>query len=78
MKIIHKAARVPVGKNISKDEKAVQLIVDSLSELLKIERGILETSDKANDEGTNSMMSDFITEQEKTVWMMKAWLGETV
>jgi starvation-inducible DNA-binding protein len=24
------------------------------------------------------MMSDFITEQEKTVWMMKAWLGETV
>ncbi|WP_179352000.1 Dps family protein [Winogradskyella vidalii] len=73
-----KAAKVPVGKNISKDDKAVQLIVDSLSELLKIERGILETSDEANDEGTNSMMSDFITEQEKTVWMMKAWLGETV
>lgn len=73
-----KAAKVPVGKNISVDNKAVQLIVDSLSELLKIERGILSTSDEANDEGTNSMMSDFITEQEKTVWMMKAWLGETV
>jgi len=73
-----KAARVPVGKNISKDEKAVELIVDSLSELLKIERSILNSSDEANDEGTNSMMSDFITEQEKTVWMMKAWLGETV
>ncbi len=74
----NKAAKVPVGKNISKDEKAVHLIVDSLSELLKIERGILETSADANDEGTNSMMSGFITEQEKTVWMMKAWLGETV
>ena len=73
-----KAARVPVGKNVSKDEKAVELIVDSLSELLKIERSILNSSDEANDEGTNSMMSDFITEQEKTVWMMKAWLGETV
>ncbi len=73
-----KAAKVPVGKNISKDDKAVQLIVDSLTELLKIERSILETSDDANDEGTNSMMSGFITEQEKTVWMMKAWLGETV
>lgn len=73
-----KAARVPVGKNISKDEKAVELIVNSLTELLKIERNILEASDEANDEGTNSMMSDFITEQEKTVWMMKAWLGETV
>lgn len=74
----NKAAKVPVGKNISKDDKAVELIVDSLSELLKIERRILKTSDEANDEGTNSMMSDFITEQEKTVWMMKAWLGETV
>ncbi|MGB0981058.1 MAG: Dps family protein [Winogradskyella sp.] len=73
-----KAAKVPVGKNISEDDKAVQLIVDSLSELLKIERSILKTSDEANDEGTNSMMSDFITQQEKTVWMMKAWLGETV
>ena len=73
-----KAAKVPVGKNISKDDKAVELIVESLSELLKIERRILKTSDEANDEGTNSMMSDFITEQEKTVWMMKAWLGETV
>ncbi|WP_299101437.1 Dps family protein [uncultured Winogradskyella sp.] len=73
-----KAAKVPVGKNISKDEKAVQLIVDSLSQLLEMERSILEMAGDANDEGTNSMMSDFITEQEKTVWMMKAWLGETV
>ncbi|SFZ93891.1 starvation-inducible DNA-binding protein [Flaviramulus basaltis] len=66
---------VPVGKNISQDEKAVTLIVDSLTQLLKIERQILDKSDDANDEGTNSMMSDFITEQEKTVWMMKAWLS---
>ena len=73
-----KAAKVPVGKHISEDEKAVQLIVDSLSELLKIERHILNASDEAKDEGTNAMMSDFITEQEKTVWMMKAWLGERV
>lgn len=73
-----KAAKVPVGKNVSVDEKAVRLIVDSLSELLTIERKILDKSAGVGDEGTNSMMSDFITEQEKTVWMMKAWLGETV
>ncbi|MBU2950339.1 DNA starvation/stationary phase protection protein [Tamlana agarivorans] len=71
-------AQVPVGKNISKDDLAVRLIVDSLSELLKIERDLLEKAGDASDEGTNSMMSDFITEQEKTVWMMKAWLSETV
>ncbi len=71
-------AQVKVGKNISEDDKAVRLIVDSLTELLKIERIILKKSGDANDEGTNSMVSDFITEQEKTVWMMKAWLNETV
>lgn len=71
-------AKVPVGKHISQDDKAVRLIVDSLSVLLKIERHLLDASGDANDEGTNSMMSDFITEQEKTIWMMKAWLNETI
>lgn len=71
-------AKVPSGKNITQDEDSVRLIVSSLSELLKIERDILDKSDEVRDEGTNSMMSGFITEQEKTIWMMKAWLGETV
>lgn len=68
-------ASVPVGKNISKDIEAVQLVVKSLEMLIEIERVILEKSGEANDEGTNSLMSDFIAEQEKTAWMMKAWLG---
>ncbi|MAU26769.1 MAG: DNA starvation/stationary phase protection protein [Muricauda sp.] len=71
-------SKVPVGINITKDEDAIRLIVDSLKELLNIERHILHESDDADDEGTNAMMSDFITEQEKTVWMMKAWLAEEV
>ncbi|MEK6155526.1 DNA starvation/stationary phase protection protein [Flavobacteriaceae bacterium 3-367] len=71
-------SEVPIGKNITKDEDAIRLIVDSLKELLLIERRILDASDEAQDEGTNAMMSDFITEQEKTVWMMKAWLAEEI
>jgi starvation-inducible DNA-binding protein len=71
-----KAAKVPVGKNISKDVAAVELVVESLSELLKIERGILELSGEADDEGTNSMISDFIAEQEKHVWMYGAFLSK--
>ncbi|WP_445725629.1 Dps family protein [Flavobacterium sp.] len=67
-------SKVPVGKNISNDVEGVTLIVNSLSELLKIERAILETAANANDEGTNAMMSDFIAEQEKTIWMLNAWL----
>lgn len=70
--------KLTVGKNISNDEKAVHLIVNSLSDLLKIEREILNKTDEINDEGTNSMMSDFISEQEKTIWMMRAWLEESL
>jgi len=68
-------ATVPVGKDISQDVEAVNLVVNSLSELLKVERKILNASGDANDEGTNSMMSDFIAEQEKTIWMLQSWLG---
>lgn len=68
-------AKVPVGKNISNDSESLQLIVTALTTLIEIERGILNKSDEADDEGTNSMMSDFIAEQEKTVWMLKAWLA---
>lgn len=64
-----------IGKNIANDEEAIQLIVDSVSKLLVIEREILNLSADANDEGTNSMMSDFIAEQEKNLWMLKAWLS---
>mgnify|MGYP000346551195 CR=1 FL=1 len=58
------------------DEKAIHLIVNSLAQLLKIERKIAANSSEINDEGTNSMMSAFIAEQEKTIWMLQAWLEE--
>ncbi|HLW62168.1 MAG TPA: Dps family protein [Flavobacterium sp.] len=67
--------KLKVGKNITTDEEAVELVIKSLSGLLKIEREILEKTDEINDEGTNSMMSDLITEQEKDIWMMQAFLG---
>jgi starvation-inducible DNA-binding protein len=70
--------RLTVGKNVSKDTEAVHLIMESLADLLKIERVILDESAKLGDEGSNSMMSDFIKEQEKTMWMMKAWSEEEI
>ena len=70
--------KLTVGKNISKDEEAVHLIVDSLANLLQIERKILADSAEINDEGTNNMICDFVVEQEKVIWMMNAWLEETL
>ncbi|EAR12011.1 Ferritin-like DNA-binding protein [Polaribacter irgensii 23-P] len=69
-------ATVPVGKEIANDVEGVNLVVVSLSELLTIERVILNISEEVEDEGTNSMMSDIIAEQEKTIWMLNSWLGK--
>jgi starvation-inducible DNA-binding protein len=66
---------VRIGKDIVKEDKAVQLIADSLSELLILERNLLNLSDSLNDEGSNALMSDLISEQEKTLWMLNAWLN---
>ncbi len=70
-----KISSVEVAKNIANDVESVRVVVSSLSSLIKIERELLNFADEADDEGTNSMMSDFISEQEKTIWMMNAWLG---
>ncbi|MDR6843496.1 DNA starvation/stationary phase protection protein [Flavobacterium granuli] len=70
--------QLPIGKNISNDVAGIELIVSSLSKLLKIEREILSKASEINDEGTSSLVSDFIVEQEKTIWMMNAWLEESL
>ncbi len=68
-----KNATIKVGKDIYKDDEAIDLILDSLKVLLQLERSVLGIASQADDEGTVSMMSDFISEQEKTVWMLKSW-----
>lgn len=63
-------------KNVSDGNKAVSLILEGFKEILLIERIILKLSEKANDEGTNSLMSDYIPQQEKLVWMYSSYLNK--
>lgn len=73
-----KNSKVKVGKNVSDDDETVRLILENLSDILRLEREILALSDEANDEGTTSLISNFITEQEKNIWMLKAYLNEKI
>lgn len=65
---------IPESSKISEGREAVQLVLDSFKTLLTIEREIKSLADAANDEGTSALMSDYIREQEKTVWMYAAFL----
>lgn len=62
-------------KNISDGRQAVASLVDSFGKIIVLERELLNLSADAGDEGTNALMSDYIREHEKTVWMLNAWLG---
>lgn len=60
--------------NVHDGEQAVSTIVDNLTHLVSFEKGIKEQAGEAGDDGTEDLMSGFIDGQEKTLWMMKAWL----
>ncbi|MCB9047054.1 MAG: DNA starvation/stationary phase protection protein [Chitinophagales bacterium] len=61
--------------NVSDGIKCVEHIVNDFQVLLGMQRELLDMSADANDEGTNSMMSDYIRAQEKLVWMYNSFLG---
>jgi len=43
--------------------------------LIALERKVLETASEGDDEATVALMGDFISGQEKTVWMLTATLS---
>lgn len=70
-----KSGKIKELRNVSNGRVAIENIIASFSELILLEREILELSAEAGDEGTNALMSDYIREQEKLVWMFTAYLG---
>ena len=53
---------------------AVSEIIKSFTLLLTKQREILSVASEINDEGTTALMSDYIREQEKLVWMYTSFL----
>ncbi|MDH5476286.1 MAG: DNA starvation/stationary phase protection protein [Cyclobacteriaceae bacterium] len=67
-------SKIEAVKNVHNGEKAVTTIIDNLSSIVEVERNIKNTAEELNDSGSADMISAFIEEQEKTLWMFKAWL----
>ena len=63
-------------KNCSDGKSCVQNILSSFEILIKMQRNIMDAAGEINDEGTGALMSDYIREQEKLVWMFSAFLNE--
>lgn len=71
-----KTSTIKESKEVSDGTKCVENIIASFRTLIELQRELLDITDEAGDEGTNSQMSDYITEQEKELWMYNAYLGK--
>ncbi|KZN68639.1 hypothetical protein N473_00185 [Pseudoalteromonas luteoviolacea CPMOR-1] len=69
------ASEIAEAKDIQNGPEAVATLLAGFTQLIKSQRTILAQAADAEDEGTASLMGDYITEQEKLVWMLKAYLG---
>jgi starvation-inducible DNA-binding protein len=70
-----KISEIKEAVKISDGKKGIRNILDAFEILLIKQRDILNLSDDADDEGSNALMSDYIREQEKLVWMYNAYIS---
>lgn len=61
--------------NVTGSEETVNSVLESFKTVITKQRALLEQSGEADDEGTQALMSDYIREQEKLVWMYTAYLS---
>ncbi len=69
-----KTSSIKEVKNLVNGKKGVEIILNNFSTLIHTEREILKLASNADDEGTVSLMSDYISQTEKTVWMLRSYL----
>ena len=62
-------------KAMSSGRDGVAVVSKNFSVLIQQERKILALAADADDEGTVSLMSDYISETEKTLWMLSSYLA---
>lgn len=70
-----KDSTVKPVENVREGRRAVQSIVTSYGVILQLQRELLELCIDAKDEGTDSMLSNYIQNQEKQVWMYTSYLS---
>ncbi|MDK2838160.1 MAG: starvation-inducible DNA-binding protein [Bacteroidota bacterium] len=70
-----KASQIKESGVVTDPDEIVKLILESLKILISQERKVLDLAAEGSDEVTVAMISDFLTEQEKSVWMLTSYLA---
>ena len=69
-------SQIQESKQVSDGVKSVEQVLKAFSVIIPLQRELLDLSAEVGDEGTNALMSDYVREQEKMVWMYRAFLNK--
>lgn len=69
-----KNTQIKEERSITNGKEGIKIVLKNFSQIIAVEREILALANNADDEGTASLMSDYISETEKTLWMLNAYL----
>ncbi len=70
-----KVATIKETGVVSDAKEIAKLILDNLKTLIAQERKVMDLANEGDDEATAAMMSDYIREQEKTIWLIVSTLA---
>ena len=71
-----KISEIQSAKDVHGALESVETIMANFGVLIKKERNILQAAADAGDEGTVTLISDYISQTEKTLWMLRSYLKE--
>ncbi len=69
-------AQIKTAKNVSNGNECMQLTLENMATIVRAEKAMLPLAQEADDEGTITLLTDYISQQEKTVWMLNSWLSK--
>lgn len=71
-----KTAKIEVVEGVSEGSACVRVVASNLSTLVKKGREIIALAADAGDDGTQDLLNPYISQHEKTLWMLRAYLNE--
>lgn len=71
-----KAASLKAVENASDGDECLRHVAENISVLIRREREILALAEEAGDDGTQDLITPYISQQEKLLWMLSAYLNQ--
>lgn len=68
-------SKIKEHTNATDGESTMKGVVEGFSSLISQQRKVLGYASEVGDEGSAALMSDYIRDQEKLIWMLNAWLN---